>query len=74
MNSQVDYFVREAIRHGRALPMKDSVRFFAGLLQLAGDQPEVASVRNAFTLLQESDRQLELLGMTEDQPRTSRTA
>lgn len=60
-NEAIEFFVRGAIAHARTLPIGEAVKFLRGLLEMAGDQPEVAEVRQVFVKLSDSDHQLELI-------------
>jgi hypothetical protein len=61
MNPHIQFFLGHALAHGRTLPLGEAIDYFRGLLLVAGDQKEVAKIRDTFVQLQECDRQLELI-------------
>lgn len=60
-NSDQSFFVSESVKLAREMNLPDARRYLRGLLEIAGDSPEVEDVRHAAVLLDQSDRQLELI-------------
>lgn len=61
MSDPQQFFIAEAIAHARSLSMEEAVVFLRGLLQSCSDDEALAPLRNAYSVLSESDRQLELI-------------
>jgi hypothetical protein len=59
--SDVEFAIREIVRHARGLPLADAIRLLTGFVLLAGDIQEVHALRAALIPLQASDAQLELI-------------
>jgi HD-like signal output (HDOD) protein len=57
----LQFFIAESIKLARSMPISEARVYLAGLLDALGETPESHDVRHAFTLLDASDRQLELL-------------
>ena len=63
MNPQ-EFFIRESLALARSLDIPSARLYLQGLLAMIGECDEAHAIRNAVVLLDESDRQLELLAQT----------
>lgn len=58
------YFVSESIKLARQMNLPDARHYLRGMLNLIGDVEEAHDIRDAAILLDQSDRQLELISIT----------
>lgn len=61
MTEAQQFFLCECIAHVRELKLADAVLFLRGMLESVEDEALKSPIQNAFVLLTESDRQLELI-------------
>lgn len=59
--SRSEYFISESLKLARQLNLPDARSYLAGMLEMIGECAAAQEIRRAFVLLDESDRQLELL-------------
>jgi hypothetical protein len=59
--SRSEYFISESLKLARQLNLPDARAYLGGMLDLIGECEAANEIRRAFVLLDESDRQLELL-------------
>lgn len=67
--SPSEFFITESLRLARQMNLPDARLYLRGLLELAGNHDQAAPIRKATILLDESDRQLELLTQPAAQPK-----
>jgi hypothetical protein len=62
MDENEQFFVSEMIRHARALPFSDTIKFLTGFLNaMPESHPSVVSLRSIYRALSNSDLQLDLI-------------